>query len=100
MGSYLNESDAKENLINIIKQTTTDYKLYIKSRDIKDNTNIKDVVISIIVLPQFSEAIFNALARARLKNCPQIVNITTSLFLDESQRVLKDNILVKVKVNI
>jgi len=101
VGGYLSESEAKAKLQELIEPTTKDYKLYIKSRNIKNSTNIKDVVISIVVLPQFSEDIFNAIARARLSACKdKIVDITTSLFLDESQRVLKDNILVKTKVYI
>lgn len=100
MGSYLNEAEAKTELEALIKATTTDYKLYVKNRLYKENLT-KQVDFGLILLPENSEPIFNAIAKLKLSKCKdKILNLTSSIYLDERERTLKDLIIITTKVKI
>lgn len=101
MGNYINEADAIAQIETVAKEVTNDYKLFVRNRLSKQNELSKYVEFALILLPSDAEPIFNKLAKLRLTVCQnKILELTSSVYLDEAQRTIKEMILIKTKVNI
>ena len=98
MASYINEAEALTQLKETTEQTTNDYKIFIRDR-LHKSAQTKEVSISIVVKPQDAEPIFNKIAALKNSVCSdKILSLTSNIYLDEAQRILKDLIIVKTKV--
>ncbi len=100
MGSYINENEAAQTIKAAVTQITDDYKLFVRNRLYKSGLT-KEVEFALIILPEISEAVFNKLAKLKQSSCAdKITSLTSSVYLDEAQRTIKDMILIKAEVKI
>ena len=100
MGSYLNETEAKTQITELVEDTTNDYNLFVRNRFYKNGLT-KEVEFALIVLPENAEPIFNKLAKLKGGACSdKLTALTSSVYIDGHQRTIKDMILIKAEVKI
>ncbi len=98
MVCYIDENEAKKDIEAAAKAATMDYRLFVRKRELLD-FNTKSVEFALLTKEEFSSDAFDILAKKRRENGDKLSSISSGILLDESQRVIKDMILIKAKVN-
>ncbi|MGE4517313.1 MAG: hypothetical protein AB7D96_10680 [Arcobacteraceae bacterium] len=86
MGCYINETEAKTALVNIVKDFTTDHLIYVRKRVTK--TPIKKAVTFAVVLvyEDSNEQIYNAFLKYELENNNETKVLQSETFLDNGKK--------------
>jgi len=95
---HIDELKAKSAIEDAIKNSTDDYKLYIRKRVLKDYIT-KEVEFAIIIKPEVAEDIFNSLVSLKISSGGKISNISSGIMLHESERSIKDMIMVTALIS-
>jgi len=99
MESYIDETQAKEFFQTLIEEHTNDYKLFIRKRELERDLTAKMVQFAIIVKEKDAEDIFNSLVVKKVDGESALVGISSGFLFDERDRVIKDMIMVDVRIN-